>query len=110
MYMVFKRATLVYIYIKVDRSGWRNRPVQARNYSISLNRGDYMYLLVLFHLVSCVGMVAAGHRHRMRNLTFMLKYNSLKIFGLFIFLDIVFTILIASKNLQNTSNLKAITA
>ena len=57
-----ERATLVDIYIKVDLSGWRNRPVQARNYSISLNRGDYMYLLVLFHLVSCLGMTAAGHR------------------------------------------------
>ena len=59
--MVFKRATLLYVYIKADLSRWRNRPVQARNYSISLNRGDYMYLLVLFHLVSCVGMAASGH-------------------------------------------------
>ena len=61
-----ERATLVDIYIKVDLSGWRNRPVQARNYSISLNRGDYMYLLeLLFHLSSlllCLGMTAAaGH-------------------------------------------------
>ena len=40
-----ERAMLVDIYIKVDLSGWRNRPVQARNYYISLNRGDHMYLL-----------------------------------------------------------------